>query len=92
MGCDFFRLDIGFAPSNKGWNQSTGDFGMFLYQSDEPSLEKYQELFINGCRTYESEFSSIFINDDRTWKVARVMTYISGAASIFGTVRFWSLK
>lgn len=86
-GCDFVRVDIGFTPSNDGWNQSSVEFGLFQYQSGEPDIEKYREALVEGCRVYESNFSSIFIDDDRTWKVARIMAYISGVASMLSMVR-----
>lgn len=94
-GCDFVRVDIGFTPSNDGWNQSTAEFGLFLYQSGEPEIDKYREAFIDGCRMYETEFLSIFIDEDRTWKVARIMAYISGGSSFLAMVgknSLWSVK
>lgn len=84
-------MDIGFTPSNDGWNHSTVEFGLFHYQSGEPELDKYREVFVEGCRAYEGDFSEVFIDDDRTWKVARVMAYISGIASMVGMVGYGQL-
>jgi hypothetical protein len=86
-GCDFVRVEIGFIPSNRSWNESSSaEFGMFSYQSGEPVTDKYREAFLNGCRLYPDRFSDIFIDGDRTWKVARMMAYVSGIASLVGTV------
>jgi hypothetical protein len=81
-------VDIGFAPSNDGWNQSTAEFGLFQYQSGEPEVDRYREALMEGCRAYGGDFSDVFIDDDRTWKVARTMAYIAGVSSTVGMVGF----
>jgi hypothetical protein len=91
-GCDFIRVDVGFTPSNQAWNQSTGELGMFFYQSGEPEVNIYRETFVEGCRWYEDDFTENFIDDDRTWKVSRIMAYISGVASILAMVRMNQLE
>ena len=85
-GCDFIRLDIGFTPSNEAWNQSTAELGLFVYQSGESSMNKYHEAFVDGCQWYEDTFNEDFIEHDRTWKVARIMAYISFLSSALAMV------
>jgi hypothetical protein len=85
-GCDFIRVDVGFTPSNEAWNQSTAQLGLFFYQSGEPETNKYRAAIIDGCQRYDGDFSEAFIGEDRTWKVARIMAYVSGCASMVSTV------
>ena len=85
-GCDFVRVTVGFSPSNEAWNETTAELGLFFYQSGEPETNKYREALLDGCRWYDDDFDDSFIDGDRTWKVARVMAYISGGASIVATV------
>ena len=85
-GCDFIRVDVGFTPSNTGWNSSEAELGLFLYQSDEPVTNKYRAAFIDGCRSYTEELVDEFVEDDRTWRVAQIMAYVSGIGSILATV------
>jgi hypothetical protein len=81
------RVDVGFPPSNTAWNQSTVDIGLFFYQSEEPETNKYLNTLFDGCRPYQGQFDNDFIQDDRTWKVARIMALIAGSAGIVATVR-----
>jgi hypothetical protein len=86
-GCDFVRVDVGFPPSNTAWNESTVDIGLFFYQSEEPEITKYMSTLFDGCRPYQGQFDNDFIQDDRTWKVARIMALIAGSAGMVATVR-----
>jgi hypothetical protein len=85
-GCDFLRVDVGFTPSNEAWNQSKAELGLFYYQSGIDDNEKLINSLTEGCQWYEDSFSEMFINDDRTWTVARIMGMISGIASLIATV------
>ena len=90
-GCNFILVEIGFLPSNGSWNESSSaQFGLFSYQSGQPETNKYREAFLDGCREYPDRFSDIFIDGDRTWKVARVMASISGIACLVGAVSWVS--
>ncbi len=89
VGCDFVRVNVGFTPTNDGWNRSTLEIGLFLYQSGEQEVDKYREVLVEGCRFYETSFSQAFIDDDRTWKVATIMAHISGIASIVASVGYF---
>lgn len=86
-GCDFINLDVGFDPVNKGWNQSAAVIGLFAYDSGDVSSSGYQEKVFPGCQWYAGDFEAEFIEGDRTWKVARVMAYISGVGGVMATVR-----
>lgn len=86
-GCDFVRVNVGFTPTNDAWNQSTVEMGFFYYQSGIPHDDNLFDAFAEGCRPYESDFNDNFIQDDRTWKVARIMGLISGCSSIVAAVR-----
>ena len=86
-GCDFIRVDVGFTPSNIGWNNSTLELGLFLFQSGEEDTNKYYAAFVDGCRPFSEEFVDDFVEDDRTWRVAQIMAYVSGGSSIIATVR-----
>jgi hypothetical protein len=81
------RVNVGFTPSNTSWNQSTVDLGFFYYQSGIPHEDKLYSALAEGCRPYESGFTDDFIQDDRTWNVARIMGLISGCSSIVAAVR-----
>mmetsp|Transcript_3061 Transcript_3061/g.6595 ORF Transcript_3061/g.6595 Transcript_3061/m.6595 type:complete len:436 (+) Transcript_3061:175-1482(+) len=88
-GCDFIRVDVGFTPSNTGWNSSSLKLGLFLYQSGEEDTNKYYAAFLNGCRLYPKELSDEFVEDDRTWKVAQIMAYVSAGGGIIATIFTW---
>ena len=85
-GCDFIRVDVGFTPSNPGWNQSTLELGLFMYQSDEVDTNKYRALFIDGCRPYPDELFEEFVENDRTWRVAQIMAYVAAGGGVVATV------
>lgn len=85
-GCDFMQVNVGFTPSNDVWNESSIDLGLFLYQSGDVDASSYSSPYLKGCRRYSDEFTDSFISGDRTWKVARIMAYVAGGASILATV------
>lgn len=88
-GCDFIRVNVGFTPSNTGWNNSTLELGLFRYQSGEEDTNKYYATFVDGCRSYTEELVDEFVEDDRTWRVAQIMAYVSGIGSILATISTW---
>ena len=53
------------------------------YESDN----KHQRNLLQGCEWYSDEFEYSFVEGDRTWKVARIMALIAGAAGITATVK-----
>eukprot|EP00934_Nitzschia_sp_Nitz4_P001252 Nitzschia sp. Nitz4//scaffold199_size41809//15716//17240//NITZ4_007450-RA/size41809-augustus-gene-0.40-mRNA-1//1//CDS//3329540561//1252//frame0 len=89
LSCDFVRVDVGFSPSNSGWNQSTAQLGMFLYQSGLDETNKYRDVLVDGCRWYEDGFTGEFVDHDRTWYVARLMAYIAGSAGSLAMITSW---
>lgn len=46
----------------------------------------YKDALFEGCEWYSDAFEFNFIEGDRTWRVARIMALISGAASITAAV------
>eukprot|EP00535_Pseudo-nitzschia_heimii_P002801 CAMPEP_0197184988 /NCGR_PEP_ID=MMETSP1423-20130617/11012_1 /TAXON_ID=476441 /ORGANISM="Pseudo-nitzschia heimii, Strain UNC1101" /LENGTH=361 /DNA_ID=CAMNT_0042635947 /DNA_START=401 /DNA_END=1486 /DNA_ORIENTATION=- len=72
-----------------GWNNSTLELGLFRYQSGEEDTNKYYATFVDGCRPYTEEFVDDFVKDDRTWRVAQIMAYVSGGSSIIATISTW---
>lgn len=87
-GCDFVRVNVGFTPTNVAWNQTEQiQVGLFLYQSGQPDSNRYRAAFLEGCREYSDEFVDSFVEDDRTWMVARIMAYVAGGASVVASVR-----
>lgn len=84
VSCDFLEINIGFNPSNTGWNQSTANVGLFYYETGELG-EKFGDNLAPGCVSYSDAFEEQFINGDRTWQATRVMgmiTAISGMISV----------
>ena len=88
FGCDFVDLEVGFTPSNKAWNQSTAiSLGLFtMYTGVEEGGNIFTDKILDGCEWYPSNFEYDFVQGDRTWKVARIMALISGAAGMTATV------
>lgn len=86
FGCDFVTLDVGFTPSNKAWNQSEAHLGLFYMYTGKDRGNKYADTLLEGCEWYSDSFEVSFIEGDKTWKVARIMALISGAASITAAV------
>lgn len=89
FGCDFVELEVGFTPSNQAWNQSSAHLGLFYMRTGKESGNKYEQALLQGCEWYSDSFEFNFIEGDRTWKVARIMALISGAASITATMTSW---
>jgi hypothetical protein len=90
LGCQSIELEVGFTPSNLAWNESHAGLGLWHYQSDTPATDG---SFISGlydnCQWYSEDFSSQFIEKDRTWKVARIMAMISGIGSFCACITAW---
>jgi hypothetical protein len=55
-------------------------------------MNKYRETLVDGCKWYDDTFNEDFVDDDRTWKVARMMAYISAISSTVAMVRVASLS
>ena len=86
FGCRFIELSVGFTPSNQAWNQSEAQLGLFYMYTGNEGDNKYADTIWEGCEWYSDSFELAFIKGDRTWKVARIMALISGAAGITATV------
>lgn len=93
-GCQFMNINIGFTPSNRAWNQSEADIGLFFYYNPEISAREennFIELFHDGCAWYTDAFDETFIEKDRTWKVARIMSLIALAGSFLAAITCWMI-
>jgi len=88
-GCKFVELDIGFQPANEGWEgeESPIYFGLFYYYNSSAVRNlSYQDQLHEGCMSFSDELYSIYIDNDRTFKMTRVMTYISCISSFVAMV------
>lgn len=90
-GCHMVELSVGFTPSNDAWNSSQIDLGLFFYYDENAisSINKYQEIFHGGCAQYQDIFQENIIDNDRTWKVGRVMALLALSSSFLGTLTGW---
>ena len=82
-GCKFIEIDIGFAPTNEGWNATSPyQFGILYYHNASAGHDNpYQDSFHSGCVEYSDTFYENFIGGDRTFKMTQIMTLISCASS-----------
>lgn len=53
----------------------------------EQEKSVWDEVLVEGCKRYSDEFYVQFIDGDRTWEVAQVVSYISGISGLVATVR-----
>ena len=90
-GCDFVRMDIGFVPLNDGWQDSRASLGLFSFDSHERDKNKWKRSFNNGCQPYSDEFTSNFVGADRSWQIAKILSYISGISSAIACATVWLL-
>jgi hypothetical protein len=91
-GCEFIQLEIGFSPSNAAWNQSEADLGLFYYKEtvrEVNQANKYLKTFHESCVWYTDQFKEELIQEDRTWKVARIMALIAASASLLACLLLW---
>lgn len=88
-GCDFVALDIGFTPSNEAYNRSSASLGLFYYQTGIVHDNYYLDMVHKGCEEYSDVFDEDFIDQDRTWKVSRIMSMIAGIASLVCMILAW---
>lgn len=83
-------VEVGFTPSNQGWNTSHSDLGFFYqYQAGSTDYDEYREFLQGGCLPYSEEFESGFAGKDRTWKVSRIMSLIAVGSGLVATVVAW---
>ena len=57
-----------------------------MYQSYERDEDLFRGAFIEGCRWYDDNFKTEFIEEDQTWRVTTIMAYVSAAAAAIATV------
>lgn len=85
VSCDFLEINIGFNPTNTGWNQSTASVGLFYYETGEMG-EEFGDNLAPGCVRYSDSFEQQFIDGDRTWQASRVMGMISAISGMISAV------
>ena len=87
-GWHFIHVDIGFAPNNIARNKSIpAVLGLFYYHnSPATSYETRNELFYNGCIWYNDTLQDKVVENDRNWRVSRVMAMIAVSSSLLLTL------
>ena len=82
-------MNVGFNPSNAGWNESTVNIGIFFIES-ESSEGQLGDNIVDGCARYSDEFEQNFIDGDKTWTATQIMTMIAAISGMIATVRhYW---
>lgn len=85
-------MQVGFTPNNRAWNNSEANIGLFFVHSyDAPEYSKPRRYFHDGCVPYSESFQEIFIEKDRTWRVARIMAIVAAAAGCLAAFVAWIL-
>jgi hypothetical protein len=93
-GCDYVDISVGFTPTNSAWNIS-GELqvGLFLYHDSTYTTttnhNAMREFWLPGCRDYSDIFTTVFVEKDRTWKVARSMSLVAGLSGICSLALCW---
>jgi len=90
FSCDLLQVNVGFIPSNTGWNQSIANIGIFFHQS-ESLREEFGDNIVEGCVRYSDEFEQQFIDGDKTWTATQIMALIAGIAGMIAAVVSWLL-
>lgn len=85
VSCQFLQINIGFNPSNSGWNQSTANVGIFFYETGALA-EKFGDNLAPGCQMYSDAFEQQFIDGDKTWQASRIMGMISAISGLLAAV------
>ena len=88
-GCKFVQIDIGFEPINEGWGATVPyQFGQFFYYNASVEHDlTYQNSLHEGCVSFSDIFYDTFIQNDRTFKMTQMMSFISCASSALAMVR-----
>lgn len=90
VGCEYIQVQVGFTPSNEAWNESSISLGFwYLQKPDLVHKMPLRQTFHEGCDWYSDIFESSFIENDRTWNVARIMALVSGLASTLSAFLTW---
>jgi hypothetical protein len=90
-GCQFIDLQVGFVPSNAGWNSGSRlDMGLFfVHDPAYVDSNQLRQRWLPGCKAYGSTFVEAFMHSDRTWKVSRIMAAIAAGTGGIGFVMSW---
>ncbi|GKY95799.1 hypothetical protein MPSEU_000540600 [Mayamaea pseudoterrestris] len=90
-GCDFIHVDIDFVPANSAWNSSSQlEIGLFMIQKPGFTLENdNRQRWLPGCTPYSKQFTEVFMSNDKTWKVSRIMAIIAAVGGGISTLLNW---
>ena len=92
-------MDIGFTQEpNAAWNASSASLGFwyreFPNEGDDVEGHRYDpdllEKVHEGCQWYSDAFEETFIQNDRTWKVSRIMARVAGGGSFASAILSWT--
>eukprot|EP00527_Entomoneis_sp_CCMP2396_P009272 CAMPEP_0198138322 /NCGR_PEP_ID=MMETSP1443-20131203/1725_1 /TAXON_ID=186043 /ORGANISM="Entomoneis sp., Strain CCMP2396" /LENGTH=439 /DNA_ID=CAMNT_0043800041 /DNA_START=318 /DNA_END=1634 /DNA_ORIENTATION=+ len=98
-GCKFVDVDLGFEPKpNEAWNVSSTSLGFYYGNMPGQQLDsggnKFDPALLDKvhdeCNWYPDAFENNYIDNDRTWKVARIMALISAGGSLLSAIMTWS--
>lgn len=92
-GCRFIHLDVGMEPTNKAWNQTQADLGLFFYREtiEASSSNFVMNTFHPECQAYDSVFNEFFIKGDKTWKMSQILAFISAGGGCIATAVIWMM-
>jgi hypothetical protein len=85
FSCEFLQVNVGFNPSNMGWNQSTANIGIFFYEAGSLDTQ-FGDNIVPGCVRYSDEFEQQFVDGDKTWTATQIMAMIAAVAGMIAAV------
>jgi hypothetical protein len=88
FSCEFLQVNVGFNPSNVGWNQSTVNIGIFFFESESLD-EEFGDNVVEGCVRFSDSFEQQFIKGDKTWTATQIMALVAAISGMIATVVAW---
>lgn len=85
FSCEFLQVNVGFNPSNVGWNQSTVNIGIFFFESESLD-EEFGDNVVKGCVRFSDSFEQQFIKGDKTWTATQIMALVAAISGMIATV------
>lgn len=85
FGCEFLQVNVGFNPSNIGWNQSTANIGIFFHETGTLG-DEFGDNVVEGCVRYSDAFEQQFIDGDKTWTATQIMALVAAISGMVATV------
>lgn len=94
-GCQFIEMNVGYPPTNRAWNESDLQVGLFFQHrpDDVPQDNEHwsDAIFHASCHPYTDAFEEDFIKADPTWKAARIMAHIASISGLLASVIAWAI-